>query len=117
DDLVKTLSYDMKIGFNLIDGGLVRELEALEPYGVANPRPVFRTDNCMVKNICYLKGGKHVKLVLEEGGKLMEAIYFNSGEYIKETLDNKDRISILYSLKENSWKGIDSIQLNLIDLF
>jgi len=115
--LTKVISYDMEIGFNLISKELIKELKVLEPHGVANPRPVFRTDNCEVKNICCLKGGRHVKLMLQESERLMEAVYFNTEQQIKDVLDKKDKINILYSLQENNWNGISSIQLVLVDLF
>ncbi len=117
DMLVQVIRYDLNIDFKAIDNNLLQKISKLEPYGVGNPRPVFRTDRCRVKNICYLKGGKHIKLMLEKNGRLMEAVYFNINHHVKELLDRKDRIDVLYSLLENKWNGLSRIQLLLVDLF
>ncbi len=117
DSLKKTIAYDMALDFRWITSPLLKELEKLEPFGEANPRPVFRTDRCQIDSASYLTGGRHVKLSLKKDKIKKEAIFFNIEDSKKAIIDKKDKINILYNLGKNNWNGISRIQLLIVDLF
>jgi len=53
-------------------------------------------------------GEKHLKLLLEKQGKRFDAIYFGQVD------DLPDHIEAVYQLQVNSYKNVQSVQLQLL---
>ncbi len=117
EDIKKKLYYDIEINFGQINNKLLKEIKLLEPFGTGNPKPVFLTKNCFIKDIRILKNGRHIKFVLENEDKRHDAIMFEVDKEIKNIIYKGNDISILYYIQENEWMGNKSIQLVIIDLF
>ncbi|MCG9478875.1 MAG: single-stranded-DNA-specific exonuclease RecJ [Actinomycetia bacterium] len=115
--LQKSLKYDVEISLSQINGQLMSQLILLEPYGPGNPKPVFRSKECMIEDIRYLKQGKHVKLKVSQEGTPKEAIFFRISDRVKDTLSKKKKIDMLYCLQENEWNGNKALQLVILDIF
>ncbi len=116
DALKKSFIYDLAIDFTSINQKLFKDLEALAPFGTANPRPVFRTDCCRIEKIKRLKQDRHLKLTLEKDGVYQQALFFNAPQRVKQAI-KKEKVNILYTISQNTWNGKSSIQLFLVDLF
>lgn len=116
----KKFKYDCEIDFTEISQGLHKELKELEPFGMCNPRPTMITRNCQVKEIKFLKGSRHLQLMLCQTDIMLRAVRFNLD---CDSLDNlkrikkDDYISILYYLDENFYNGVSYLQLVILDLF
>lgn len=93
-----------------------RILNQLEPHGPENMKPVFLSTNVYVENARVLKD-RHLKLVLSQPNTHIEiqAIAFNLADKM-DMINSKQPLDILYTLETNSWKGKDSLQLNLKDI-
>ncbi|MDZ7838221.1 MAG: hypothetical protein U5N58_09850 [Actinomycetota bacterium] len=113
----KSLKYDVEISFSQINDQLMSQLMLLEPYGLGNPKPVFRTRECVVEDIRYLKQDKHVKLKVSQENIKKEAIFFRISDRVKDTLRKKKKIDMLYCLQENEWNGNKALQLVILDIF
>ncbi|MDD3520325.1 MAG: single-stranded-DNA-specific exonuclease RecJ [Actinomycetota bacterium] len=116
----KKIKYDCEIDFTEISSGLYNELNKLEPFGISNPRPVFLSKKCRVKQIKFLKNYKHAQLLLEQSGCLIRAVKFNlEDDKLNDLkkLKEDDFVSVLYYLDENSYNGVSYLQLILLDLF
>tara|TARA_Y100001968_G_C19451260_1_gene768808 strand:+ start:4108 stop:5994 length:1887 start_codon:yes stop_codon:yes gene_type:complete len=70
------ISPDSYLAFNDLNINLLNELDKLEPFGVGNPKPLFWSREVLINNIIKL-GNKHVKLILNQNGTLIEAIHWN----------------------------------------
>jgi single-stranded-DNA-specific exonuclease len=136
-DLEKKFYYDAEIGFTQIDARLINELEKLKPFGIENPKPVFRTDTCLVTDEPYVansraKDAVHIFFKLKNSGKIFEAAMFNIDSGIADSrqkagflnLPEKGAvINILYSIEkkmigqETGNNGEYSIQLVLLDFY
>jgi len=116
-DLIKKYKYDIELGFRDINTRLLDDLELLRPYGEGNPGPVFITVDCKVINKRKLKDGKHIKISLENNGKIIEGLIFNISDTHKKILKNKKIINILYGLQLNVWNNTESIQIMIKDIF
>jgi single-stranded-DNA-specific exonuclease len=95
----------------------IEELELLRPYGESNPKPVFITTGCIIKQLDFLKGEKHLKMTLEKDGINFKGLIFNIDSRKKEIIKKKQMIQILYNLQLNVWKGSKSIQLIIKDIY
>jgi single-stranded-DNA-specific exonuclease len=85
-------------------------LERLAPFGMGNPEPNFVLRGARVISKRILKE-LHVKLVLDAGGKRIEAIGFNMAD--RPVPDVTD---IAVSLQINEWNGRRNLQLRIKDL-
>ena len=90
----------------------VRELDRLEPYGSANPRPVLCI--CDVPLLSAYGVGtdkQHLKFSIEFDGKRFDGIFFSR---TKEELGVKagDRVDIAFTPQINEYLGTVSVQLS-----
>ena len=115
-ELRRELRVDAQVGLTQIDSRLVAELEALQPFGHANPAPVFCTFAAepMPYSLRELRGG-HLKAALRNGSKVMDAIGFRMGEHLPQLRDAA-AVDIAFTPQFNTWRGETSVQLVLKDV-
>ena len=89
-------------------------LSTLEPYGIANPTPVFMMQKATVRGIMPL-GEKHAKLLLEKDGITMAVIRFGKARRDLEYYAG-DSVDILFQLSVNEFRGVRSAQMILKDI-
>ena len=93
---------------NDIDFELLEILEEHEPYGQKNSRPLFVLKNLEVKVSKYIgKNENHLKLILQNGGKTLESLFFNFDQKAKRG----DFIDIVCNVQKNSFRGLVTPQL------
>ena len=93
----------------------VRELEALEPFGNANPVPLFAVTDCKIVNITQVGENKHTKLELTRGRFSFEAIYFNM-DAEKFEYNKYDCIDIACSIGINEFMNREKVQYIVRDI-
>lgn len=112
-------TFDLSIEIDQIDFELIKSLEALEPYGSGNPRPIFRLENAKLRSYRVLKD-LHVKWFFESGKsqRRLEGISFNYiGAYGKPSPDfifqNQELRGPKYlcTLGINHFQGNEQIQI------
>ena len=112
EDFTPKLYLDLETDLETVTEELVRELKYLEPYGAANPEPVFSSRDLKVSR-SKVVGGKHLKLFVRGKKEVREAIAFNRAEIIKELSPS---LSLAYVPELNEWRGITTVQLRVKDL-
>ncbi|MCH7958488.1 MAG: single-stranded-DNA-specific exonuclease RecJ [Candidatus Hydrogenedentes bacterium] len=111
-----TIEIDAPLAFTEIDGNLLRTIDRLEPFGQANPSPVFSTHGVRIVPDSYreLRGG-HVRCTVTHDGEEFTAIGFGMVEQFSElALDAP--FDIAYTPRFNTWRGETTIQLGLKDV-
>ncbi len=106
---------DSTVSPDEIDMVLAEELTKLEPFGVANPTPVFLLKDLTVNRVIPMGSGKHCKLLLSYGESSFQAVWFGVAAsdlafYPGEQVDLLCQISI------NEFRGRSSVQLILQDV-
>ncbi|OGH11643.1 MAG: single-stranded-DNA-specific exonuclease RecJ [Candidatus Levybacteria bacterium RIFCSPHIGHO2_01_FULL_36_15b] len=116
DHLERKLNIDLNLPEDLISLDLYSAIQKLSPFGMANPEPLFLTENLNVADIKTVgKDGKHLRLGLKsEKGKYFESIAFGIGE--KNSLVIGDKVSVAYTLSLNEWNGNKKLQLKIKDI-
>jgi single-stranded-DNA-specific exonuclease len=115
--LVPEILVDHEIELSEVTPKFFRILQQMAPFGPQNMRPVFKTtavrDNGYGKQVGADKS--HLKLSVIQGSdrKTYNAIGFGLGHKISEIHND---FNIAFSLDENEWNGIKSIQLLLKDI-
>jgi single-stranded-DNA-specific exonuclease len=101
-----------------ISWGLQEQLAQLEPFGQANPQPVFMSRRVRVAGARTAGAdGQHLKLRLDDGNGSgpLDAIGFRLG-HLSGHFARHPWIDIAYTLEVNEWNGNRGLQLNIKDL-
>lgn len=107
----KTLEIEAEIPAKKLTKKLVRELNDFEPFGVANPKPVFCSLNMRVSDIRTLSEGKHLKFKADE----IDCIAFGMGN-LGSILQDGQLINVAYFLEINRFNGSENLQLKVRDI-
>ncbi len=106
---------DCELASDEIDISLANEISTLEPFGVANPTPVFLVKGLTVNKIISMGSGKHSKLLLESGDRNLQAVYFGTPASNIEFYPG-ERIDLLCQINVNEYRGQTSVQLVVQDI-
>jgi len=109
-DYTATLDIDCAVTLEDITETLVSELAQLEPYGIGNPEPVLLAKSVEVVSKRVFKD-KHIGFKVRQGGKPLEAVWFNAGE----GADIADRTDLVFTPEFNVWNGKKEIRLKIWD--
>src|SRR3990172_8146248 len=104
------LKIDFPLPLEMIDSGLVKELQDFSPHGVDNPEPVFLAEGATVLQVKKVGRGKnHLKLGVAPG---FEVLWFNA----TQPLARGQTIDFAYTPQIESWQGKESITLKARDV-
>ena len=112
------MHYDAELTLNTISPKLYRILIQMAPFGPKNMKPVFVSHNCIDKGGSRLVGKDqdHLKLeMVDPNGTVIQGIGFGLGQHHSK-VKQKNPFSILYTLDENEFNGIVSLQLVIKDI-
>lgn len=109
EHLKPLLKVDAQVSLDQIDRSLYEQTLVLNPCGIENPDPVFWTANVQVVDQ-QIVGKGHIKLTVSDGATKIKAIAWRWRDYFPLPL----RIDIAYKLRENTWNGSTTIELELL---
>ena len=116
EDLEPSVSVDLELKPEAVTFLLARELEALEPFGAGNPRPVFMTRNLRCLSEPAVMKDRHLKLRLAgPQNRPFEAVWWNCIETPGQTPQLNGSIELAYTLETSPWNGDYKMQLNVVD--
>jgi len=116
EDLLPSLDIDMEISFSELNEETISELEMLEPFGTANPEPLFYTRNLKLKGEPQILSRDTLKFWVSDGNITYQAIGFGMGNF-KDSLKMADFFDLVYSPRIDNWRGEGSILLGVRDIF
>ena len=110
EHLQPLVKIDAQANFNQINLALYQEIDRLQPWGIGNDFPIFWTANVRVIEQKVV-GKHHLKLSLaQEDQAIIRAIAWRWGDYFPLP----PRLDIAYKLRENSWNGNTTIELEVV---
>ncbi len=115
---IPSIVYDLEISLNKITPKFYRIMAQMAPFGPGNMRPVFFTKNCLDGGGTKAVGvdQSHLKLeVIDDTKGSLTGIGFGMANHISK-IKSRDLFQILYSVDENKFRGMKSLQLKLNDL-
>ena len=115
---IKEIRIESKITLDSITPKFFRILNQFEPFGPGNRRPIFLSEHLSLKGELSKigKNKEHLKLSVEqESDKTFSAIGFWLSEKATKISSNST-FSMLYTIDENTWNGVTSIQLKIKDI-
>ena len=112
---VRELSIDSEITENDMTVEFADKVSMLEPFGMANPQPVFVVKKAKVLRSSDFKEGKHLRLTVSKKNKILNAVGFSLGKYAS-SLKKDEEIYIAGTAGINDFKGEKSFQLRIKDI-
>ena len=113
-DLSPMLDVDCEATLSEATGENFEFMRSLEPFGAGNPAPVLLTRGAKAVEARRVgSGGRHLKLVVEQGGVAVDAIAFGQGEMLEVVWSGLD---LVYRVELDTWGYRPKIQLNVLDL-
>ena len=117
EDLEHSVTIDMELPAESVTFQLARELQALEPFGAGNARPVFATRNLRCLSEPQVLKDRHLKLRLAGAhNRPLEAVWWNCVETAGQTPVLNGSIELAYSIEVSAWNDEFRMQLNVADL-
>jgi single-stranded-DNA-specific exonuclease len=113
-DLAPTIEVDCESGFEDATGDGFEFIRSLSPFGAGNPAPVLLTRGARAVEARRVgSGGRHLKMLLEQGGVTLDAIAFGQGEMLDSVWRGLD---LVYRPELDTWGYRPKIQLNVLDM-
>ncbi len=117
--LIPQITIDSELALHEITPKFIRILKRLGPFGPKNMKPIFEStglrDNGYGKTVG--NDGDHLKLSIINGSdqKTYQAIGFGLGDKYP-LIRNGNSFKAVYTIEENHWNGMTSLQLNIKDI-
>ena len=115
--LTRVIRIDMDLPLEKVSKDLYQQVQALGPFGMGNPEPLFASE-VKVRDVRAIgMEGKHLKLSVAplKVPYAFPAIAFGMGELARR-IKPGDSISIAYAIDENTWNGKTELQLKIRDI-
>jgi single-stranded-DNA-specific exonuclease len=115
DDLRPRLRVDARLGFDEIKGRLVEEIQAMEPFGLGNPKPVFCTGPVEIVDGPRRIKDRHLKMAVRQKGRIFRAIAWRSVEREPFFVEHRAALDLAFCLTQNTFNGESYTELTLCD--
>jgi len=112
--LCPELIIDAELAFEAIRPGLYNIIEQMQPFGPGNTQPVFVARRLTDRGSRIVKE-QHIRFCLQQGDHPVDGIGFGLAQKFA-LLQTGAPIDVAFTLEENEWNNIKSLQLKVIDL-
>jgi single-stranded-DNA-specific exonuclease len=111
EDLLPLLEIDAPLSLPNIGLSLMREIEALKPFGIGNPEPLFMTRGLEVCERKLFSAGARFRF--RQDARVIGAVAFGAGEDFPGAPGTK--VDVAYRLSKNEWNGSSSVEMKIVD--
>ena len=115
---IPSMGYDLEMTLDKITPKFYRIMAQMAPFGPGNMRPVFLTKNCLDGGGTKAVGAdqSHLKLeAIDDSKASLSGIGFGMANHLSK-IKSRDIFQILYTVDENEFREVKSLQLKLKDL-
>ncbi len=109
------LDIDCVLDSKDVNISLAQELCYLEPYGVANPTPVFALRNAVISDVTPVGMNRHLKISLVKDNYVFVAMLFSTTPQ-EFGLSEGDEVDFAFNLDINEFNGVSNIQISIKDI-
>lgn len=110
DQVEQVLEIEAEVPSAQLTRQLIEKLQAFEPFGVGNPRPLLATKAMKVSDIRVVGDGKHLKFRVDG----IDCIAFGMGS-MKDLIPTRQLVDLAYCLEINKFNGQEILQLKVKD--
>jgi single-stranded-DNA-specific exonuclease len=116
DQLVPRLRIDAPLNLRSITPELMRGLDAMGPFGLANPRPVFHARPVEIVDGPRPVKERHLKMTFSQDGRRFRAIAWRAAERAEFLDRNRGGVDLAFSLERNEFQGETYLELSVADI-
>ncbi len=115
DQLRPRLRIDAPLSLKGITHDLVRGLDLLGPFGLANPRPVFHASGVAVVDGPTTIKERHLRMTFAQDGRRFRAIAWRAAERHEHLTEHRGALDVAFSLEQNQYNGETYTELSIAD--
>ena len=115
DQLRPRLRIDAPLSLKAITHDLVRGLDLLAPFGLANPRPIFHASGVEIVDGPRTIKDRHLKMTFAQEGRRFRAIAWRAIERAAFLESNRSGVHLAFSLDKNEFQGETYLELSVAD--
>jgi single-stranded-DNA-specific exonuclease len=115
DQLKPRLRIDGPLNLRAINHELMSGLDALGPFGLANPRPVFHANAVEIVDGPRTLKERHLKMTFSQEGRRVRAIAWRAAERADFLERNRGAVNLAFSLEKNEYQGETYLELSVCD--
>jgi single-stranded-DNA-specific exonuclease len=115
DQLRPRLRIDAPLALKGITHDLVRGLDALGPFGMGNPRPIFHASPVEIVDGPRTLKERHLKMTFSQEGRRFRAIAWRAAERADFLDKHRAGVNLAFSLDRNEYQGETYLELNVCD--
>jgi len=116
EDLLPSLDIDMELKLGDLNEEAVAELEGLEPFGAANPEPLFYSRSLRIKGEPQTLSRETLKFWVTDGIFTYQAIGFGMSG-LCDSIMKAECFDLVYSPRIDNWRGETGLILEARDIF
>lgn len=114
EDLYPYLNIEMELSFEELSSDLIEEIHFLEPFGEANPEPIFYTSGLYLKSPTELFNRDTLKFWVTDEKLTYPVVGFSMAN-LRQGLENARCFDLAYSICLDRWHQPPLLQLNMED--
>lgn len=115
DQLRPRLRIDGPLNLKHITHDLVRGLDLLGPFGLANPRPVFHASGVEIVDGPRMIKERHLKMTFAQEGRRFRAMAWRAAERADFLDRNRAAMNLAFSVDRNEYQGETYLELLVAD--
>jgi len=115
DHLRPRLRIDGSLSLKQITPDLVEGLNAMAPFGLANPRPIFHAMPVEIVDGPRPLKDRHLKMTFRQDGRSFRAIAWRAAERAAFLTENRAGVNLAFSLDQNEFQGETYLELTVAD--
>jgi single-stranded-DNA-specific exonuclease len=116
DQLRPRLRIDGPLHLKSITHDLVRGLDAMGPFGMGNPRPVFQATPVEIVDGPRSIKDRHLKMTFCQDGRRFRAIAWRAAERAEFLEKHRAGVNLAFSLERNEFQGETYLELSVADI-
>jgi single-stranded-DNA-specific exonuclease len=106
---------DEEIPLAALTGGLVKEIDKLEPYGAENPRPRFLAAGLTLDGEPKLMKERHLSFFVRQGETKVRAVAWNAADRLDELKSADGAVCLAFTPRMNEWNGYRRVEVEVLD--
>lgn len=115
-DLVPRLRIDAELGLRDITGDVVEGLHRMGPFGMANPKPIFRAAPVDLMQAPRVMKERHLSLMFRQDGRSFRGVAWRAADREAYLSANRFGLELAYSLEQNEFRGERVTELTVADV-
>jgi single-stranded-DNA-specific exonuclease len=115
-DLMPRLRIDAALGLRDITTEVVEGLLRMGPFGMANPKPIFRASPVDLMQAPKILKERHLALMFRQDGRSFRGVAWRAAEREPDLSANRFGLELAYSLDQNEFRGERVTELTVADV-